>query len=216
MLYLLFPNPTMERLKESVLGDKKRPFFEDVPDIIAHPGRTHFFNVNCVSCHTESTRRAILQIDVKNSEFAFTLPKGISGVDPSVLAKDKWNVRNFGWFPDTLGGRPTVPSVTLRTGNEAAESAAFINREYLKIAPKPNCSPAPELGVRSDDFRGFGTRLVWPTSERHVRTWATCDSRSPFPRTSRICSLSPSSFPTCSTTCTMASSKRPSRPETTG
>jgi hypothetical protein len=78
-----------------------------------------------------------LQVKPVDAQFQFVRPAGVSGVDASVLPADPWNVRNFGWFPR----RNTVPTITMRTANEAAESADFINRNYLTptaaTAPKP-------------------------------------------------------------------------------
>jgi len=49
--------------------------------------------------------------------------------------KDKWNVGAFGWgfnfFTDT-GFKPTV---TQAAANEAAESAALINSEFIEFKP---------------------------------------------------------------------------------
>jgi hypothetical protein len=53
---------------------------------IADPDRSHFFNTDCASCHTET--RLLMQ-------------QGLSptGLTPAVLTKDSWVVRNFGWSP---------------------------------------------------------------------------------------------------------------------
>lgn len=63
----------------------------------ADPTRSHFFNTDCVSCHTETCR-------------AIDLPhvKSVAGVDNAVLPKDVWNVRNFGWFPSFPAARETA------------------------------------------------------------------------------------------------------------
>lgn len=119
--------------------------FRDVPDIIANPQISHFFNTDCLSCHTETTRRVILGLQSQASSFQFQHPAGASGVSDDVLAKNDWNVRNFGWFPDFRKGGVAVESVTMRTANEAAESAAFINREYLGSATKPAVTNALTL-----------------------------------------------------------------------
>lgn len=120
--------------------------FHDVPDIIANPQISHFFNTDCLSCHTESTRREILGLQGAATPFQYKRPAGISGVNGNVVAKDIWNVRNFGWFPDFFNGGAAVESVAMRTANEAAESAEFINREYFsaeaQAAPAPNPATA--------------------------------------------------------------------------
>jgi len=83
---------------------------KQVVDLIADPTRSHFFNTDCLSCHTE-TRRAI---DLLNAQ-------SFPGLDPSVMPKDIWNVRNFGWFPSFPAAQETA---TRRT---AAETAAVLN-----------------------------------------------------------------------------------------
>ena len=90
---------------------------KEIIEIIADPKKSHFFNTDCVSCHTD-TRRAMRR-------FANT---PISGVAEQALPKGDWNVRNFGWFPSGSGAQPTV---TRRTATETAEVVEFINRELL-------------------------------------------------------------------------------------
>jgi hypothetical protein len=85
-------------------------------DVIADPDRSHFFNTDCVSCHTE-TRRAM---DILKAN-------DIPGIDPTALPKDSWNVRNFGWSP--AGGLQAT--VTRRTAAETAAVVKFINSELL-------------------------------------------------------------------------------------
>ena len=105
----------------------------DIPDLIANPRRAHFFSTDCISCHTETTRRSILKIG-GDSPFAYDRPPDISGVDPAVLPTEKWNVRNFGWFP--LGKDKGIkPTATMRTANETADSVEFINRVYFGNQP---------------------------------------------------------------------------------
>lgn len=86
-----------------------------VLDLIADPTRSHFFNTDCVSCHTE-TRRAMELLAVKT----------IDGIDTAVLPGDSWNVRNFGW-----SAAPTRATVTRRTAAETAAVVAFINAQVL-------------------------------------------------------------------------------------
>ncbi|MHC2069744.1 hypothetical protein ACYFX5_19910 [Bremerella sp. T1] len=111
-----------------------------IADIVANPELSHFFTTDCVSCHSESALRHT-KLDGAFSEFAFKLPEGISAVNPDVLPKDVWNVRNFGWGFKSFG--KMEPTVTMRTANEAAESAHFINEHYLSdsetnLAPEEN------------------------------------------------------------------------------
>ncbi len=110
-----------------MFNDLPRPRHEDIPDLVANPNLANFFNTDCISCHTESSRRKELGIRVQDDEFRFVLPEGISAVSEDVLPQQRWNVRNFGWFPT---GNTAVETCTQRTANESAESADFINREY--------------------------------------------------------------------------------------
>lgn len=130
-------------LEETLLpGMTQEPFaswkMKDVPDLIANP--TLIFNtasMDCASCHSETTRRLNVPGLNKPSKFQYQLPLGISGVDESMLHEDTWNVRNFGWgfnFTTNPGFHPTV---TQRAANEAADSANFINKNYL---PAPDAS----------------------------------------------------------------------------
>ena len=126
--------PRHEQARYPRLRWRGRPLHRDIPDIIANPALAHFRNTDCVSCHSESARRQALKIPAGDATFRYAPPAGISGVDQGHLPQSAWNVRNLGWFPSF--GKPTVPTVTERTANEAAESAEVINREYL-AAPQP-------------------------------------------------------------------------------
>ena len=90
-------------------------------DLIADPTRSHFFNTDCVSCHTE-TRRAMDLLLLK--ELAV-----VSGIDPAVLPSGEWTLRNFGWSPPIEG--PIHAIVTRRTAAETAAVVAFINSQLL-------------------------------------------------------------------------------------
>jgi hypothetical protein len=92
----------------------------EIVDVIADPKKSHFFNTDCVSCHTD-TRQAMDRI--KN----FSVP----GVAQQVLPKENWNVRNFGWFPSFFRSGIVDATVTRRTATETAEVVEFINRELL-------------------------------------------------------------------------------------
>ena len=95
---------------------------KEILDVIADPNKSHFFNTDCVSCHTETRlARDILKIT------------NVPGIDPAALPKDSWNVRNFGWSP--AGGWQAT--VTRRTAAETAAVVTFINSGLLakKAAP---------------------------------------------------------------------------------
>jgi len=90
---------------------------KEILDVIADPAKSHFFNTDCVSCHTE-TRRAMDLLKVTD----------IPGIDPAALPNGQWNIRNFGWSPSAKGAQATV---TRRTAAETAAVVAFINSELL-------------------------------------------------------------------------------------
>jgi hypothetical protein len=92
----------------------------EIVDIIADPKKSDFFNTDCISCHTD-TRQGMDRI--KN----FT----VADVDPQVLPKENWNVRNFGWFPSFFRPGVVDATVTRRTAAETAEVVEFINKELL-------------------------------------------------------------------------------------
>src|SRR5258708_28344185 len=71
----LSPRPSDQRINE-------------ILDRIANPAQSHFFNTDCVSCHTD-TQRAISLLH------ATITP----GVDRSAFQLDVWNVRHFGSGP---------------------------------------------------------------------------------------------------------------------
>ena len=89
-------------------------------DLIADAARSHFFNTDCVSCHTD-TRRTMELLGAK------TIP----GVDPAVLPRDKWNVRNFGWFPSVNKPGTVEATATRRTAAESEAVVEFINKNSL-------------------------------------------------------------------------------------
>lgn len=90
---------------------------KEILEVIADPAKSHFFNTDCVSCHTE-TRRAM---DLQNV-------KDIPGINPAALPNGQWNIRNFGWSPSGKGVQATV---TRRTANETASVVTFLNAELL-------------------------------------------------------------------------------------
>jgi hypothetical protein len=91
---------------------------KEILDVIADPGKSHFFNTDCVSCHTE-TRRNMDLLKIKD----------IPGIDPAALPNGQWDVRNFGWAPGPNGSAQAT--VTRRTAAETAAVVTFINSELL-------------------------------------------------------------------------------------
>ena len=100
-------------------GDKTKTTLE----VIADPTKSHFFNTDCISCHTE-TRRAMELLNVK----------AIPGIDTAALPTGPWDIRNFGWAPGPKG--QFHATVTRRAAAETEAVVAFINSQVLpKSAP---------------------------------------------------------------------------------
>jgi hypothetical protein len=116
------PQPIAERsgssTSEVFAGPPAADKTKDILDRIADPTRSHFFNTDCVSCHTE-TRRAMDVLGVS----------AVPGIDSNALPNGQWNVRNFGWSPPIEG--QLRGTVTRRTAAETAAVVAFINAQLL-------------------------------------------------------------------------------------
>jgi hypothetical protein len=119
------PQPASERkgvaTAEFLNGDASEARVREIVDIIADPTKSHFFNTDCISCHTDTAQ----PLSRFKGKFKF------DGVAEAVLPRDNWNVRNFGWFASTFRPGPPVPTATRRTATETAEVVEFINRELL-------------------------------------------------------------------------------------
>jgi len=125
----LFPTATNE-----ARGLKLR----HVADFIANPSLRNTANTDCVSCHTETTRRNTIAGLTAPEGIAFKQPAGISKVAASVLPKDKWNVRDFGWGFNFFVDRGFRPTITQRAANEASQSADLMNKSPLEPpVPQP-------------------------------------------------------------------------------
>lgn len=122
-----FDNPLFPNATDPVLQHFK---VRDTMDIVANPQITTTLSTDCVSCHTESTRRNAVGNLASQPGTAFKLGPGISGVSADVLPKDLWNLRNFGWGFNFFSGQVFMPTVSQRAANEAAESADYINKNY--------------------------------------------------------------------------------------
>ena len=89
-----------------------------VLNTIADPTKSHFFNTDCVSCHTE-TRRALELLQ----------PRDVPKISAAPLPNGPWNVRNFGWSPLIEGD--AAGSVSRRTAAETNAVVDFINAKLL-------------------------------------------------------------------------------------
>jgi len=121
---LFRPDP---KLDQPAVAGRKEPLNKDAPDIIANPIMSNVLNTDCVSCHSETTRRNALKIGP--TAYQFKLPDGIPGGQPALLPESNYNVRNFGWF-QLDPSSPAKPAITMRTSNETANALEFIRREY--------------------------------------------------------------------------------------
>ena len=119
------PQPASERkgvaTAQFIDGNASDTRIREIVDIIADPKQSHFFNTDCISCHTDTAQPVV----------RFGNNFKVEGVAPAVLPKEDWNVRNFGWFTSFLKKGPAVPTATRRTATETAEVVEFINRELL-------------------------------------------------------------------------------------
>jgi hypothetical protein len=101
------------------LGDKNPATAHGVED----PGKSTVTNVDCVSCHTSTSRTVALDLP---GATRLPAPKGITAlVRRENLQSSAANVRNFGYF----AGQATV---SMRTLNETAGVADFLDRSVLK------------------------------------------------------------------------------------
>ena len=91
---LFRPDP---KLDQPAVTGRAEPLNKDAPDIIANPTMSNVLNTDCVSCHSETTRRSHWKIGPTN--YQFKLPDGIPGGQPALLPEKNYNVRNFGWCP---------------------------------------------------------------------------------------------------------------------
>lgn len=122
-----FDNPISPGATNQLLQHFK---VRDTMDIVANPQITSTLTTDCVSCHTETTRRNAMGNVLSQPGTAFKPEAGISGVSEDVLPKDTWNLRNFGWGFNFHDGQTFHATVSQRAANEAAESADYINKNY--------------------------------------------------------------------------------------
>jgi hypothetical protein len=110
--------PTSEPLFK---GDTNPQTARSVED----PKKSSVTNVDCVSCHTSTSRTVALDLP---PAARLPTPAGITAVvEREYLQAGAANVRNFGYF----AGKPTV---SMRTLNETAAVADFLDRSFLKSA----------------------------------------------------------------------------------
>ncbi|WP_095588081.1 di-heme-cytochrome C peroxidase [Actibacterium ureilyticum] len=142
-----------------------------VASVIADPERAHFFNTDCVSCHTE-TRRALdaapdpgamaAQIAGAEGIVADDLPRSPDGMGDRF---DRWNIRAFGWFPGfpPTSGRAHA-TVTRRTARETAEVVACLNTGDWARTDRP-CMASDRAQVMDQGWPDQIRRMFYHTSQ---------------------------------------------------
>lgn len=99
----------------------------EIVDLIAHAEKSHFFNTDCVSCHTESQRALNLKSGQKFDHVA-----------KARLPHSTWNVRNFGWFRNSIAASPD-------------ENAVFVALRQARVAELERAKP----GATADEKSAF-------------------------------------------------------------
>jgi hypothetical protein len=110
---------TATLFKQASMGRQNQKEAKKVTDIIADPTKSHFFNTDCVSCHS-TTNDAIVQLTP-------AMRGSLKDIAPAVLPNDQYNVHNFGWFPLA---DPVKASIGRRTATETRSVVNFIKKEY--------------------------------------------------------------------------------------
>jgi hypothetical protein len=107
---------------------------------VENPKTGHFFNLDCVSCHTSSARTHDLPLGDKAEISArVKVPKNITGYVTKAQAQESsWNVRNFGYFFEK-------PTVSGRTVTETVEVVEWFNKNVRAPGagingPGPDCT----------------------------------------------------------------------------
>jgi hypothetical protein len=106
--------------------------FADIVNAVADPARGHFFNTDCVSCHTETRKELDLILDPALRQQRFASIARDEGLHPDVVPKSQWNVRAFGWFPGTVffSGAPAQPTIARRAARETKEVVECFATEH--------------------------------------------------------------------------------------
>lgn len=127
----LFLRDAGSKLNEPAINGHASPLNSDIPDIIANPTLSNVLNTDCVSCHSETTRRFALNI-VSGKKYAYSAPKIESLVLPVLLPKSIWNLRNFGWFSESPIDTSS-PFISIRAANETYDALEYIKTNYSDI-----------------------------------------------------------------------------------
>ena len=100
-----------------------------IPFQVENPVDRHFFNTDCVSCHTSSAlQNGQARAGAGRIAGRHAVPANITGYVAKEHSQDSsWNVRNFGYF----GGKATVSG---RTVSESVEVVEFMNKDVIANA----------------------------------------------------------------------------------
>jgi hypothetical protein len=114
--------------RPDVVRDRMMAVFNRIID----RDKSHSFNTDCVSCHTETPL------------YRDRLHKTVPGIDPSTVPTDNlYNMRIFGWFPVQLndGSSCVRPAASRRARNETWAVSQYMNN--LLGAPSDDVDPFP-------------------------------------------------------------------------
>ena len=78
---------TDPKLDQPAVTGRAEPLNKDAPDIIANPTMSNVLNTDCVSCHSETTRRS--HWNIGPTKYQFKLPDGIPGGQPELLPEHR-------------------------------------------------------------------------------------------------------------------------------
>lgn len=115
---------TDSSLDSPAISKEQPPLNKDIPNIIANPDFCNVFNTDCISCHSESTRRSILGLET-NENYKYSIE---TLVKKELLPTTEDNVRNFGWFGNAVD--TAKPFISMRTANETANALKYIKKNY--------------------------------------------------------------------------------------
>src|SRR5262249_55920671 len=97
--------------------DKMSPDQRAIPFKVENPKAAFFFNTDCISCHSSSSRIADLGLGDKAEISArVPVPANITGYVAKTEAQDDiWNVHNFGYFSNkpTVSGRTVAETIPI-------------------------------------------------------------------------------------------------------
>ena len=130
----LFLRGAASTLNNPAISGHASPLNSDIPDIIANPDLSSVLNTDCVSCHSETTRRFSLNIS-SGKKYAYPTPKIEDLVLPTLLPKNIWNLRNFGWFRESPIDAAS-PFISIRTANETYDALDYLKKNYQEVNVK--------------------------------------------------------------------------------